>query len=75
MDDIGVCNINLKMNKENPVIFHYLRGYDSHLIIKEVSKIDVKVSVIPNGLEKCMAFTIVKAMHFSNPFGITLNFY
>ena len=33
-------------------------GYDSHLIIKEISKFVVKVSAIPNGLEKYMAFTI-----------------
>ena len=52
------CNINLKLTKKIPVIFHNLRGYDSHLIIKEISKFDVKVSVIPNGLEKYMAFTI-----------------
>ena len=35
-----------------------MRGYESHLIIKEVGKFDVKVSVIPNGLEKYMVFTI-----------------
>ena len=29
----------------------------SHLIIKEVSKFDVKVSVTSNGLEKYMTFT------------------
>ena len=50
--------MNLKMSKKVPVIFHNLRGYDSHLIIKEISKFDVKVSVTPNGLEKYMAFTI-----------------
>ena len=38
-----------------------MRGYDSHLII---GKFDVKVSVIPNGLEKCMAFTINKNLVF-----------
>ena len=54
----GSCNINLKLSKKIPVIFHNLRGYDSHLIIKEKGKFDVKISVIPNGLEKCMAFTI-----------------
>ena len=27
-------NINLKLTKKIPVIFHNLRGYDSHLIIK-----------------------------------------
>ena len=32
------CNINLKLSKKIPVIFHNLRGYDSHLIIKKVSK-------------------------------------
>ena len=46
------------MSKKIPVIFHNLRGYDSHLRIKEVSKFGVNVNVIPNGLEKYMAFTI-----------------
>ena len=46
------CNSKLWLTKKVPVIFHNLRGYDSHLIIKEISKFDVGVSVIPNGLEK-----------------------
>ena len=50
------CNINLQLNKKVPVIFHNLRGYDSHLIFCELDKFDVKISVIPNGLEKYMAF-------------------
>ena len=60
------------MSKKIPVIFQNLRGYDSHLIIKEVSKFDVKVSVMPNGLEKYMAFTInrnlvfIDSMQFTN---------
>ena len=52
------CNINLKMSKKILVMFHNVKGYDSHLIIKEVGKSDVKVNVIPNGLEKYMVFTI-----------------
>ena len=59
------CNANLKLSKKVPVIFHTLRGYDNHIIIKEVSKSDVNVSVIPNGLEKYMAFTINKNLVFS----------
>ena len=51
-------NTNLKLTKKIPVIFRNLRGYDSHLIIKEIGKFDVKVSAIPNGSQKCMAFTI-----------------
>ena len=41
-----------------PVIYHNLRGYDRHLIIKEISKFYVKVSLIRNGLEKYMDFKI-----------------
>ena len=50
------CNINLQLTKKVPVIFHNLRGYDSHLIFNELDKFDVKIKVIPNGLEKYMAF-------------------
>ena len=49
-------NINLQLTKKVPVIFHNLRGYDSHLIFCELNKFDVKIDVIPNRLEKYMAF-------------------
>ena len=59
------CNINLKISKKVPVIFHNLKGYDSHLIFKELSRFNnLKISVIPNGLEKYMAFTINKNIVF-----------
>ena len=58
------CNTNLKITKKVPVIFHNLKGYDSHLIFKELSKFSVKISVIPNGLEKYMAFTLNKNLLF-----------
>ena len=41
-----------------------MRGYDSHLIFKELSKFNCHVSVIPNGLEKYMSFTLCKNIVF-----------
>ena len=29
------CNINVKLNHKIPVVFHYLKNYDSHLIMQE----------------------------------------
>ena len=58
------CNINLQLTKKVPVIFHNLRGYDSHLIFNELDKFDVKISVIPNGLEKYMDFFLNKNLVF-----------
>ena len=52
------CNINIQLIKKVPVIFHNFRGYDSHLIFNELEKTDVKIDVIPNGLEKYMDFAI-----------------
>ena len=56
--------VNLKITKNVPVIFHNLKGYDSHLIFTELSKFDVKISVVPNGLEKYMDFTLNKNLVF-----------
>ena len=62
--NIGIVHIGLKISKKVPVILHNLRGYDSHLIFKELSKFNCKVSVIPNGLEKYMSFTLGKNIFF-----------
>ena len=58
------CNISFKLSKKIPVIFHNLRGCDSHLMINKIGKYDIKVSVIPNRLEKYMAFTTNKNLVF-----------
>ena len=57
------CNINLQLTKKVPIIFHNLKGYDSHLIFYELNKFDVKINVIPNGLEKHMTFFWVKTQY------------
>ena len=66
------CNINLKLSKKIPVLFHNLKEHESDLIKQKIGKFDVKISVIPNGLEKYMAFTInknfifIESMQFMN---------
>ena len=64
------CNINLKLTNKISVIFHNLKGYDSHLIMQEIGKLDVKINFIPNGLEKYRDFTInnftIDSMQFMN---------
>ena len=51
------CNVNC-------CNFHNSKGYDSHLIFNELGKLDVKIDVIPNRLEKYMAFTVNKNLFF-----------
>ena len=47
------------------MIFHNLKGCDSHLIFTELSRFNnLKINVIPNGLEKHMAFTVNKNLVF-----------
>jgi hypothetical protein len=57
------CNINYFANRYLPVIFHNLKGYDSHHIIREAYKINKDIgqkdiNVIPNSFEKFMSFSI-----------------
>ena len=71
------CPLKLKLNPEEvkiPVIFHNLRGYDSHFIMQEIGEIvkknkynnkrgetcQMNINVIPNNMEKYMAFMLGK---------------
>ena len=56
------CIINLQFTKKVPVIFHNLRGYDSHAIFRKLNKFGVKIDLIPNGLEKHMEFFLNKSL-------------
>ena len=59
-----IYNINFQLTKKVPVIFHNLKGYDIHLIFNGLDKFDVKIKVIPNRLEKYMAFFLNKNLVF-----------
>ena len=62
------CNINVKLNHKIPVLFHNLKNYDSHLIMQELGKFNLKINVIHNGLEKYMSFSINNKLSFIDSF-------
>ena len=57
-------NINVKLNKKTPIVFHNLNNYDSHLTMQELQKFNFKINVIPNVSVKHMSFNINKQVMF-----------
>ena len=79
------CNIKLRIKPEDikiPVIFHNLRGYDSHFIMQQIGEIakkhaytnkkgekqDLNINAIPNNMEKYMAFMLGNHLTFIDSF-------
>ena len=62
------CNLNLKLNHKIPVVFHNLNNYNFHLIMQELGKLNLKISFIPNGLEKYLSLTINTNLIFIDSF-------
>ena len=79
------CNLKLRIESDKikiPVIFHNLRGYDSHFIIQEIGAIiknhtyknkkgeikEMNINVIPNNIEKYMAFMLGNHLTFIDSF-------
>ena len=75
------CNLKLRVNPEEikiPVIFHNLRGYDSHLLMQNIGEIakkhthknskgremEMQIQCIPNNMEKYMAFMLGNHLTF-----------
>ena len=58
------CNLNFQLTKRISVVFHNLKRYDSHLIFSVLHKFNLKIDVIPNGLEKYMAIFLNKNLVF-----------
>ena len=79
------CNLKLKMKPEEikiPVIFHNLRGYDSHFIMQKLGEIvkkhtyknnkgedkQMNINAIPHNMEKYMAFMLGNHLTFIDSF-------
>ena len=79
------CNLKLRVKPENikiPIIFHNLRGYDSHFIMQQIGEIankhgytnkkggkqDLNINAIPNNIEKYMAFMLGNHLTFIDSF-------
>ena len=62
------CNRSYRLTNKIPVIFHNLRDYDLHLIMQEIGKFNKDINVIPNNMEKYMAFMIGRNLIFIDSF-------
>ena len=79
------CNLKLRIKPEDikiPVIFHNLRGYDSHFIMQQIGEIakkhayknkkgekqDLNINTIPNNMDKYMAFMLGNHLTFIDSF-------
>ena len=58
------CNINFQLAKKKSCNISQFKRLRRHLIFSELNKFDVKISVIPNGLEKYMAIFLNKNLVF-----------
>ena len=79
------CNLKLRIKPENlkiPIIFHNLRGYDSHFIMQQIGEIaneyaykdkkgkeqPLTINAIPNNMEKYMTFMLGNHLTFIHGF-------
>ena len=71
------CNLKLQISAEKikiPVVFHNLKGCDSHFIMNELGELikkgeeNIKINVIAQNAEKYMAFYIGKHLSFIDSF-------
>ena len=51
------CNLQCRKPKLLPVIFHNLQGYDAHLFIKQLARLDGDLNCIPSTEEKYISFS------------------
>ena len=52
------CNLEFKVSNRIPILFHNLKGYDSHHLIKHLGQFNKEIKVIPNNMEKYVSFSL-----------------
>ena len=76
------CNLNFRLTDKIPVVFHNLRGYDSHFLMQEIGEIvkkhtytnnkgvecQMNINAIPDNMEKYMAFMLGNHLTFIDSF-------
>ena len=79
------CNLKLRIDPAKikiPVVFHNLRGYDSHFLMQNIGEIvnrnsytdkngderKMNINAIPNNMEKYMAFMLGNHLNFIDSF-------
>ena len=76
------CNLNFQLTDKIPVVFHNLKGYDSHFIMQEIGNIvkkkahvdkkgkkhEMSINVIPCNMEKYLAFMLGQHLVFIDSF-------
>ena len=76
------CNLNFVLTNKIPVVFHNLKGYDSHFIMQEIGNIvkknayfdkegkkhEMSINVIPCNMEKYLAFMLGHCLVFIDSF-------
>ena len=51
------CNLMCKKPRVLPVVFHNLQGYDAHLFIKQLARLEGNLDCIPSTEEKYISFS------------------
>ena len=55
------CNFKLKLDPKTapiPIFFHYLTGYDRHLLMQAMARVQGEIKCIPTNTEKYISFSL-----------------
>ena len=66
--DNSYADDDVKISHRIPVVFYNLKNYDFYLILQELGKFDLRINGRPNGLEKCISFSVSNKLIFIDSF-------